>query len=49
MNIDYDWEKPFLLEQKVANIISGQAKHGTNFNRTKASWYVHILTEKILC
>lgn len=48
MNLEADWEKPFLLEQKVAHIISQQAKHGTSFDRQKASWYVHVLTEKIL-
>lgn len=48
MEIDFNWEKPFLMEQKVAHIISQQAKHGTNFDHRKASWFVHILTERIL-
>lgn len=48
MEINSDWKKPFLLEQKVAHIISQQAKHGTNFDHRKASWYIHVLSERIL-
>lgn len=48
MEITTSWEKPFQLEQKVAHIISQQAKHGCNFNHRNASWFVHILTERIL-
>lgn len=48
MDIKPDWAKPFLLEQKVANIISRQWKHGCNFNRAKAQWLIHVLNERIL-
>lgn len=45
---DYDWSSPFKLEMKVANIISNQAKHGTNFKCRNAQWHIHSLTEKIV-
>lgn len=45
MNI---WTTPLALEQKIANIISNQGKHGVNFNKAKAAFGVHILTEKIV-
>lgn len=48
MDINPGWEKPFLLEQQTAHIISQQAKHGCNFDRKKAQWYIHVLTERIL-
>lgn len=48
MDIKPDWTKPFLLEQKVADLISKQWKHGCNFDERQARWYVHVLTEKIL-
>ncbi|UIW10548.1 DNA polymerase [Aeromonas phage BUCT695] len=48
MDIDFDWKSPFLLEQRVAHIISQQAKHGTNFNQRRAKWFVHVLTERIV-
>lgn len=48
MEITTGWEKPFLLEQQVAHLISQQAKHGCNFDIRSAKWYVHLLTERIL-
>lgn len=48
MDIKPDWVKPFLLEQKVADLISQQWKHGCNFNAQKAKWLIHVLTEQIL-
>lgn len=42
------WKNPFILEMKIADIISRQAKHGTQFNARNARWYIHVLTEKIL-
>lgn len=47
MNTNTDWTNPFLLEQKVAHMISQQAKHGCNFNMRDARWHVFSLTEKI--
>ena len=47
MNIEVDWVKPFLLEQKVANIISHQSKDGCNFNVRQCNWNIHILNERI--
>lgn len=44
----FDWSDPFKLEMKVANIISNQAKHGTNFKYRNAQWHIHSLTEKII-
>lgn len=41
------WKNPFLLEMKVADIISRQAKHGTEFNYRSAQWIIHTLNEKI--
>lgn len=43
-----EWEDAFLLESRVAQIISTQAKHGCNFDRKKASFGIHILTERII-
>lgn len=42
------WAKPFLLEMKVADIISRQAKHGTQFNARRAQWLIHSLSEKVV-
>lgn len=42
------WKNPFLLELKVADIISRQAKHGTQFNIRKAKWLIYSLNEKIV-
>lgn len=42
------WKNPFLLEMKIADIISRQAKHGTQFNERNAHWHIHVLTERIL-
>lgn len=42
------WKSPFLLEMKVADIISRQAKHGTEFNYRSAQWIIHTLNEKIV-
>lgn len=42
------WKNAFLLEMKIADIISKQAKYGTQFNERNAKWYIHVLTEKIL-
>ena len=42
------WTNAFILEMKVADIISRQAKHGTQFNKQKAQFYIHVLTERIL-
>lgn len=41
------WKSPFLLEMKVADIISRQAKHGTQFNYRRCQWLIHSLNEKI--
>ncbi|MGL5015247.1 MAG: DNA polymerase [Bacteroidales bacterium] len=41
------WKNPFLLEMKVADIISRQAKHGTQFNHRRCQWLIHTLNEKI--
>lgn len=41
------WEKAFLIESNVADIISRQSKHGFNFDRRKAQWNIHVLAEKI--
>lgn len=46
--MDFDWTNPFLLEMKSAHIVSEQAKHGCQFDRRKASFYVHVLTERIV-
>lgn len=46
--MEYDWSSPFLLEMKVARIISEQAKHGTQFNKRMAQWHIHSLSEKIV-
>ncbi|MGL5566864.1 MAG: DNA polymerase [Plesiomonas sp.] len=42
------WKNPFLLEMKVADMISRQAKHGTQFNIRRAKWLIHSLTEKVV-
>ena len=42
------WLQALEAEHKVASIMSSQAKHGVYFNRKQASWYVHVLTERIL-
>lgn len=42
------WKTPIALEQRIANIICNQAKHGVNFNSAKAGFGVHILAEKII-
>ncbi|MGL4353207.1 MAG: DNA polymerase [Aeromonas popoffii] len=42
------WKNAFLLEMRIADIISKQAKYGTQFNKRNAKWYIHVLTEKIL-
>ncbi|MGL5013638.1 MAG: DNA polymerase [Bacteroidales bacterium] len=42
------WKTPFLLEMKIADIISKQAKHGVQFNSRNAKWNVHVLSEKIV-
>ena len=39
---------PFITEMTVADIISKQAKHGVNFNRRNARWFVHLLKEIIV-
>lgn len=41
------WESPFLLESRVAQIISQQGKQGCNFNKRKAAFGVYVLTERI--
>lgn len=46
--MDFDWKSPFLLEMKVADLISRQAKYGTQLNKRNANWYIHILTERIV-
>lgn len=42
------WKTPIALEQRIANIICNQAKHGVNFNHNKAGFGIHILAEKIV-
>jgi hypothetical protein len=39
---------PFKCELRVAQIIAEQARNGVNFNRTRASFSIHILSERIL-
>ncbi|UZV39673.1 DNA polymerase [Trabzonvirus APT65] len=46
--MDFDWKSPFLLEMKVADLISRQAKYGTQLNKRNAQWYIHLLTERIV-
>ncbi|MGL5016205.1 MAG: hypothetical protein ACRC6V_18295, partial [Bacteroidales bacterium] len=41
------WKNPFLLEMKVADIISRQAKHGTEFNYRRAQFIIHTLNERV--
>lgn len=41
------WLQALEAEHKVASIISRQAKHGVYFDKQRASWYVHVLTERI--
>lgn len=45
---DFDWSNSFKLEMKCANIVSQQAKHGTQFNTQRAQWCIHSLSEKIV-
>lgn len=45
---DSVWKTPFLLEMTIADIISRQAKHGTQLDHRNAKWYCHVLTEKIV-
>lgn len=42
------WLMALEAEHKVASIMSRQAKRGVYFNKTKAQWLVHVLTERIL-
>ena len=44
----YDWKTPFLLEMKTAEIVSLQARHGTQFKKRQAQWYIYSLTERIV-
>lgn len=41
------WAQSLGVETKVADIISRQSKRGVYFNRQRASWYIHVLTERI--
>ena len=43
-----DWRQAYLVESKVANIISQQEKRGVWFDKQRAQWYIHLLTERIL-
>jgi hypothetical protein len=43
-----DWSEGFKLEMQIVQIITEQAKHGVNFDSKKASWYAHILSEKMV-
>lgn len=42
------WLQALEAEHKVASIISRQGKRGVFFNKQKAQWLVHVLTERIL-
>lgn len=42
------WLRALEVEHDVASIMSRQAKRGVYFNKSKASWYSHVLTERIL-
>lgn len=42
------WLQALEAEHTVAHIMSSQAKRGVYFNKTRASWFVHVLTERIL-
>lgn len=42
------WTNSFLLEMRVADLISRQAKYGTQFNKRNAQWGIHVLTERIV-
>lgn len=46
--MESQWKNPFLLELKVADIISRQWKHGVQFNARKAKWVIHTLTERVI-
>lgn len=46
--MEFDWANPFVLEMKVADIISRQAKHGVQINERNARWNIHSLTERIV-
>jgi hypothetical protein len=46
--VKQDWSMSLTVESRVADIISRQSKHGVYFNATKAKWYIHVLTERIL-
>lgn len=43
-----DWRQAYLVESKVASIMSQQERRGVWFDRQRAQWYIHILTERIL-
>ncbi|UMO76464.1 DNA polymerase I [Pseudomonas phage BroderSalsa] len=42
------WGASLGIESKVASIISRQSRHGVAFNKQKAQWFIHVLTERIL-
>lgn len=43
-----DWKEAYLVESKVADIMSRQEKRGVWFDKQRAQWYIHLLTERIL-
>ncbi|CCE60793.1 DNA polymerase I [Pseudomonas phage tf] len=43
-----DWAKALEVEHRVASIMSRQARRGVYFNKKKAQWLIHVLTERIL-
>ena len=42
-----EWSQAFLLESKVADIISEQARYGCNFDKEKAKEFVEQITQNI--
>lgn len=48
MSQKVDWRQAYLVESKVASIMSQQERRGVWFDRQRAQWYIHILTERIL-
>ena len=48
MSQKVDWRKAYLVESKVADIISRQEKRGVWFDQQRAKFYIHLLTERIL-
>lgn len=48
MAMKVDWRQAYLVESKVADIMSRQEKKGVWFDTQRAQWNIHLLTERIL-